>query len=164
MKPIIEGRLFSHEGQDYLETTPPELTLNPDFILATRIVPAFTKAQAIEIGKRDKWRCQTVGCKKRFQDGWLVEMAHSMGKHGDNSDIRNGRTMCALHHLDEHLFDVYSGDGNFGILRVMCKRIYSSGLHTQRYYQTHPTQIIEDRDDIIELIRQYGFNPDDLLT
>ncbi len=30
MKPIIEGRLFSPEGQDYLETTPPELTLNPD--------------------------------------------------------------------------------------------------------------------------------------
>jgi len=158
--------------QDFNElATPSDLELNPDFILSTKVVPAFTKAQAMEIGRRDRWRCQSTGCKKRFQDGFLVDMAHiidgEIDFHGDNSSIDNGKTLCLLHHLDQHLFELNAdpnSDFKFQSVRLIAQRVYRSGLMTASFYQLNPTQIIEDRDKIVELIKSYGFNPSDFLA
>jgi len=158
--------------QDFNElATPLDIELNPDFILSQKVVPAFSKAQAVEIGKRDRWRCQIIGCKNRFQDGFLVDIAHIVdGKidfHGDNSSLQNGKTLCLIHHLDQHLYELHLDNNSsfkFQSVRLIAQRAYRNGLMTARYYQSHPTQIIEDRDKIVELISSYGFNPSDFLA
>lgn len=81
-------------------------TLQQIFIHFPTFAMAFSLLVRKAIGKRDKWKCQWEDeeCNKRFQDGWMVDVAHydHDKKNPMYDDESNGRVLCVDHHQEDH--------------------------------------------------------------
>jgi hypothetical protein len=72
-------------------------------IIGLLSLAAFSPASRRKIGERDNWTCQVTG--KRFQDGWVVHMAHKNHdkSRADYDDPDNGITLAVEAHLAQHI-------------------------------------------------------------
>jgi len=127
---------------------------------------AFTPAIAKEIGKQHRWTCEQTG--RRFQDGWLLDMAH---RDHDRSqpyynEPRNGRPLCRTAHLEEHIRR-WIGFGDISdkyAVKLLAQRCWGyiddsgnikEGLHTYRVYNRNPEVLDTDRQEVISMFDRY---------
>lgn len=95
----------------------------------------FSPEIAREIGVKHHWKCEECG--KRFQEGWLVDMAHYPDKHNkklpEYNSTESGRPMCLVCHFREHV-DM----GDYRSASMVATRIYRNGLRHREVYARHP--------------------------
>lgn len=131
---------------------------------------AFPFDRAKEIGRRDRWTCRDMG--RRFQDGWLVDIAHydhDKSKPWYNS-LRNGRVLCRTAHLEEHIRWHLSDGLHRKPVELHAQRnwgyftndgVFREGLHTYQVYPRSPELILIDRRETLGLFEKYGLDPQD---
>ena len=129
---------------------------------------AFNSRVAYEIKENNNWMCEITGRKK--SDGWRLDASHI--NHDKNNpyynNTRNGECLCLTEHLKFHI-GIYQDYLNNGTedqiawavcsLRLISKRAYSRGLRTDEHYQDKPLDIIDDRDEVVEVLKDAELNP-----
>lgn len=119
--------------------------------LAVLAFSAFTPDIARVIGERDKWTCQ-CGCGKRFQDGYLMDIAHESNlhynkHHPDYNKPESGRCTYVVCHFLQH-WDMYltsGGDRELMWARASAQRIWDRGIRTHKVYINNPRLFVNDR-------------------
>lgn len=119
---------------------------------------AFDRVTAQEIGRRERWTCQRCG--RKFQDGYMVDMAHKRGvrARANDTNANNGTVLCLMCHAEQH-WDEYQQTGDqyhYRSAEMITSRAYNQGLHTQKYYQDNPMAICDDRDEVVDRMRNMG--------
>ena len=96
----------------------------------------------------------------------MVEMAHypELHQRGEDTNPDNGRTLCKICHLVEHIEIAMSYNNNWAwnSLRLQIQSCRENGFHTDKYYRRYPKQFEEDQRYLNELLAHYGFNPNDV--
>lgn len=127
---------------------------------------AFGKRSARVIGERDNWTCQNSG--RRFQDGWLVHIAHYHDRtetgRPDYDNPENGRVLTIEEHLREHIERFQEGLEPANAFRLIANTAYKGGLHTRRFYVTHPWVREIDRETVLQVLEWYDIDPDQILS
>lgn len=139
-------------------------------LLVVPVAMAFSRAVAIEIGRRDHWTCQMTG--KRFQDGILVDASHRdhNRKSGYYDEARNGEILSRTAHLEQHIrYMIGFGKAvDRAAVELLAQRNWGyidekgnikEGLHTYLIYNANPDVLIKDRQEILDLFKRYRLNP-----
>lgn len=89
---------------------------------------AFPKWMRKAVGSIRGWRCQYVGCDRKYSDFWLMECHHILPTTNGGKDTpENMIIVCVEHHaiLHEQLFD--TGFGHPESARMVRERLKRNG-------------------------------------
>lgn len=142
-------------------------------LLKNRMSFAFSRRVAYEIKEGASWTCEISG--KRAEDGWKMDAGHRYThdkKDPRYNDPANGMCICLEEHLKQHI-DLYNEalcsdndeyiDWAYHSVRLIARRAYIDGLRSLDHYAEVPLDIIDDRDTVIEILNDYGLNPEELI-
>lgn len=144
-----------------------------DLEFRNRMCFAFSRSVAIEIKERACWQCEVTG--KRYEDGWRLDASHKY-THDRNdpryNDPDNGICLCLEEHLKQHIELYWDSiehgteqyrDWAYHSLRLIARRAYIDGLRSLDHYAEFPSDIIDDRDTVVEILSENGLDPKQLL-
>jgi hypothetical protein len=134
---------------------------------------AFGRQVAIEIKEKAGWQCEVTG--KRYEDGWKLDASHKYTHDKRNpryNDPDNGICLCLEEHLKQHIelywdaiengTDEYM-DWAFHSVRLIARRCYREGLRTLDHYAEVPSDIVDDRDVVVEILLEGGLDAKEII-
>jgi len=129
---------------------------------------AFSRDIAREVKDRADWECEETG--RKASDGWRMEACHK--NHDKNypyyNHPDNGNCLCLLAHLEDHITLLertkpHKRKWAYRSVQLIAKRAYFDGQRTQEHYFNNPLDIIDDREEIVEMLSNYGLKPEEFI-
>ena len=129
---------------------------------------AFSASIARQIKERVGWECEETG--RKAEDGWRLEAAHDCHERNNPyyNNPCNGRCLCISAHLQQHIKILETAPDHreewaYRSVQLIAKRAYSKGLRTEEHYFDKPLDIIDDRDEVVDILRSNNLEPEEFI-
>ena len=129
---------------------------------------AFSRDVAQNIKRQADWTCEETG--KKAADGWRLEAAHDChNKHYPyyNNEV-NGKCLCIASHLKQHIKILETCPAHMkgwakASIKLIAKRAFTEGLRYSKHYFEYPLDIIDDRDEVVNILVDGGLDPEEYI-